>query len=148
LTANDERFGIPETLPELKALLFVLEYGGGAWEADKKGVQKQVVKAVYEACENGAMKKDAEKALATFAAVRRSFIFEEKDSEFGREWEEKLFEKVNQTGNEGEDEEEGGGGGKPSVQEIIEKYYPRGVSDALEFAVQTYDAEIEARRKV
>ena len=59
------------------------------------------------------MKKDAEKALATFAAVRRSFIFEEKDSEFGREWEEKLFEKVNQTGNEGEDEEEGGGGGKP-----------------------------------
>lgn len=148
LTANDERFGIPETLPELKALLFVLEYGGGAWEADKKGVQKQVVKAVYEACENGAMKKDAEKALATFAAVRRSFIFEEKDSEFGREWEEKLFEKFNQTGNEGEDEEEGGGGGKPSVQEIIEKYYPRGVSDALEFAVQTYDAEIEARRKV
>jgi hypothetical protein len=148
LTANDERFGIPETLPELKALLFVLEYGGGAWEADKKGVQKQVVKAVYEACENGAMKKDAEKALATFAAVRRSFIFEEKDSEFGREWEEKLFEKFNQTGNEGEDEEEGGGGGKPSVQEIIEKYYPRGVSDALEFAVQTYDAEIEARRKI
>ncbi|CAL6390986.1 unnamed protein product [Bathycoccus prasinos] len=148
LTANDERFGIPETLPELKALLFVLEYGGGAWEADKKGVQKQVVKAVYEACENGAMKKDAEKALATFAAVRRSFIFEEKDSEFGREWEEKLFEKFNQTGNEGEDEEEGGEGGKPSVEEIIERYYPRGVSDALEFAVQTYDAEIEARRKV
>jgi len=148
LTANDERFGIPETLPELKALLFVLEYGGGAWEADKKGVQKQVVKAVYEACENGAMKKDAEKALATFAAVRRSFIFEEKDSEFGREWEEKLIDKLDQTGNEGEDEEEGGGGGKPSVEEIIEKYYPRGVSDALEFAVQTYDAEIEARRKI
>ena len=53
-------------------------------EADKKGVQKQVVKAV-PGVQNGA-KKDAEKALATFAAVRRSFIFEEKDSEFGREW--------------------------------------------------------------
>ena len=38
--------------------------------------------------------------------------------------EEKLIEKLNQTGNEGEDEEEGGGGGKPNLQEIIEKYYP------------------------
>ena len=89
LTSNDERFGIPETLPELKALLFVIDYGGSAWEADKRGLQKEILKAVYEACENGAMKKDAEKALATFAAVRRSFMFEENDAEFGREWEEK-----------------------------------------------------------
>jgi len=150
LSANDERFGIPETLPELKALLFVLEYGGDAWEADKIGVQKQVVKAVYEACENGAMKKDVEKALATFAAVRRSFMFEENDSKFGREWEDKMMEKFKETAIvEGEKEEgEEGEGGKPSVEEVIKKYYPRGVSDAFEFAVQTYDAEIEARRKI
>ena len=56
LTSNDERFGIPETLPELKALLFVIDYGGSAWEADKRGLQKEILKAVYEACENGAMK--------------------------------------------------------------------------------------------
>jgi hypothetical protein len=113
-------------------------------------VQKQVVKAVYEACENGAMKKDVEKALATFAAVRRSFMFEENDSKFGREWEEKMMEKFKETAIvEGEKEEgEEGEGGKPSVEEVIKKYYPGGVSDAFEFAVQTYDAEIEARRKI
>ena len=158
LTSNDERFGIPETLPELKALLFVIDYGGSAWEADKRGLQKEILKAVYEACENGAMKKDAEKALATFAAVRRSFMFEENDAEFGREWEEKLMEKIMDAGGlravEETDGNEDEGEGKPSanldvdVEEVIKKYYPRGVSDALEYAVQTYDAEIEARRKV
>ena len=158
LTSNDERFGIPETLPELKALLFVIDYGGSAWEADKRGLQKEILKAVYEACENGAMKKDAEKALATFAAVRRSFMFEENDAEFGREWEEKLMEKIMDAGGlravEETDGNEDEGEGKPSanldvdVEEVIKKYYPRGVSDALECAVQTYDAEIEARRKV
>ena len=159
LTSNDERFGIPETLPELKALLFVIDYGGSAWEADKRGLQKEILKAVYEACENGAMKKDAEKALATFAAVRRSFMFEENDAEFGREWEEKLMEKIMDAGGlraveETDGNEDDEGEGKPSanldvdVEEVIKKYYPRGVSDALEYAVQTYDAEIEARRKV
>ena len=158
LTSNDERFGIPETLPELKALLFVIDYGGSAWEADKRGLQKEILKAVYEACENGAMKKDAEKALATFSAVRRSFMFEENDAEFGQEWEEKLMEKIMDAGGlravEESDGNEDEGEGKPSanldvdVEEVIKKYYPRGVSDALEFAVQTYDAEIEARRKV
>ena len=44
LTSNDERFGIPETLPELKALLFVIDYGGSAWEADKRGLQKEILK--------------------------------------------------------------------------------------------------------
>ena len=158
LTSIDERFGIPETLPELKALLFVIDYGGSAWEADKRGLQKEILKAVYEACENGAMKKDAEKALATFSAVRRSFMFEENDAEFGQEWEEKLMEKIMDAGGlravEESDGNEDEGEGKPSanldvdVEEVIKKYYPRGVSDALEFAVQTYDAEIEARRKV
>ena len=158
LTSNDERFGIPETLPELKALLFVIDYGGSAWEADKRGLQKEILKAVYEACENGAMKKDPEKALATFSAVRRSFMFEENDAEFGREWEEKLMEKIMDAGGlravEETDGNEDEGEGKPSanldvdVEEVIKKYYPRGVSDALEYAVQTYDAEIEARRKV
>ena len=133
LTSNDERFGIPETLPELKALLFVIDYGGSAWEADKRGLQKEILKAVYEACENGAMKKDAEKALATFAAVRRSFMFEENDAEFGREWEEKLMEKIMDAGGlraveETDGNEDDEGEGKPSanldvdVEEVIKKY--------------------------
>ena len=133
LKTNDERFGIPEALPELNALLFVLEYGGEMWESDKHGVQKQMLKAVREACENGLLKKNPDLALATFAATRRCFFADAEDEEtqnFGAEWEKDLSEKCT-----------------VAVDDAIKAHYPESASDAIGFAVQTYDTEIEARRK-
>ena len=114
----------------------MIDYGGSAWKPTNEACKRNF-ESGYEACETGAMKKDAEKALATFAAVRRSFMFEENDAEFGHEWEEKLMEKIMDAGGlravEETDGNEDEGEGKPSANldaawKRSLKYYPRGVS--------------------
>ena len=148
LKSNEERFGIPETLPELKALLFVLEYGGSAWEVDKRGVQKQILKAVYESCVNGTMKKDSERALATFSAIRKYFFtttaIDAKDSDLylTNEWENNLLKEQQQQQQQQRMDDD------TNVEDFVKKYYPNSLSDALDFAVSLNDAEIEARRKI